>query len=494
MSLAFKNARKLLGTLNFSEYKPDNTGVTSVSALLVTALQDAMTQKKRLKIDLPGTYKLDTVVNPTMTADLQVSCVRGVTFKAGLTLNNRLFFFSKITGDDIRFEWVGGKTDMSLVGLGGVGTAWDHFYIGERFHRVDVERVHFYSGADYEQNHGDSGMFCVAKSARIVYNTFEGIWDAGVYLSGDQAQTNGKHAYVGHNDFMSCSVGVISKRQFKRCIVAHNFLDKCATAIATGEAAPTLLPGKKNIIIANHIVRPRDCGIQVAIADSSIVTANHIVDQGYDLAGVAVSSSFGIALKGSKNCVISNNIVEMEDLVTAGTAHRGIQLERRTYNGIDYDSTGNLVSVNRITDVSQGLRENDVNQDFNRWLNNVVTGATSVSIKAGANSYWEEFDSATAGRKAFVGTLSLGGQFNQESLRVIPVPGAVDFVAILAGTGTALVQATGASGDIDLRLLSKGTNGRVKYGTFTANADAPITGYVEIKTDDGTVRKLAVIA
>ena len=36
--------------------------------------------------------------------------------------------------------------------------------------------------------------------------------------------------------------------------------------------------------------------------------------------------------------------------------------------------------------------------------------------------------------------------------------------------------------------------GTLTVGTFTANADAPVTGYVTIKTTDGTSRKLAVIA
>ncbi len=56
-----------------------------------------------------------------------------------------------------------------------------------------------------------------------------------------------------------------------------------------------------------------------------------------------------------------------------------------------------------------------------------------------------------------------------------------------------LMQALGSDSNIDIRLLPKGT-GYLRFGAFTSNADAPITGYVSIRTDDGTVRKLAVIA
>lgn len=63
-----------------------------------------------------------------------------------------------------------------------------------------------------------------------------------------------------------------------------------------------------------------------------------------------------------------------------------------------------------------------------------------------------------------------------------------------AAAGSAVqYQALGNDTNIDLQLTPKGT-GNVRYGTFTGNADAPITGYVTIKDAAGNVRKLAVIA
>ena len=61
-------------------------------------------------------------------------------------------------------------------------------------------------------------------------------------------------------------------------------------------------------------------------------------------------------------------------------------------------------------------------------------------------------------------------------------------------TGNAPSIAVGGSDtNIDLALTPKGT-GNVRFGTLTANADAPITGYILIKDSGGTTRKLAVIA
>jgi hypothetical protein len=61
-----------------------------------------------------------------------------------------------------------------------------------------------------------------------------------------------------------------------------------------------------------------------------------------------------------------------------------------------------------------------------------------------------------------------------------------------AGSGVSVV-AGGTDTDIDLNLTPKGT-GNVRLGTLTANADAPITGYITIKDAGGNLRKLAVIA
>ena len=54
------------------------------------------------------------------------------------------------------------------------------------------------------------------------------------------------------------------------------------------------------------------------------------------------------------------------------------------------------------------------------------------------------------------------------------------------------IQAEGSDADIDIRLIPKGI-GKVRMGTRVASADAPITGYIEIKDAGGTLRRLAVI-
>jgi uncharacterized cupin superfamily protein len=66
-----------------------------------------------------------------------------------------------------------------------------------------------------------------------------------------------------------------------------------------------------------------------------------------------------------------------------------------------------------------------------------------------------------------------------------------DFVASLTGNSVQY-RAAGSDTNIDLELVPKGT-GLVRFGTRTASADAPVTGYIEIKDSGGTTRRLAII-
>lgn len=83
-----------------------------------------------------------------------------------------------------------------------------------------------------------------------------------------------------------------------------------------------------------------------------------------------------------------------------------------------------------------------------------------------------------------------------ENLRIIPPASApTDYLTIAGTSGGAIaaIGAAGASTNIDIRLAPKGT-GVLRFGAFTASGDAAVNGYVTIKTDDGTIRKLATIA
>jgi hypothetical protein len=127
-----------------------------------------------------------------------------------------------------------------------------------------------------------------------------------------------------------------------------------------------------------------------------------------------------------------------------------------------------------------------------------LTGATNNygfygAIAVGTGRF--NFYSAGTAANVFVGTTSIGGIVGAESLRATPVASAVNYLNVIGAITTAspAIQAAGSDTNIDVTLTPKGT-GVLRYGTLTANADAPITGYITIKDSGGTTRKLAVIA
>lgn len=83
-----------------------------------------------------------------------------------------------------------------------------------------------------------------------------------------------------------------------------------------------------------------------------------------------------------------------------------------------------------------------------------------------------------------------------EQVRVVHTASAVNRIHLTGGTAgnPPAIASTGADTDVDLRLQTQGAGGVVRFGTLTATADAPVTGYITIKDSTGTLRKLAVIA
>ena len=70
----------------------------------------------------------------------------------------------------------------------------------------------------------------------------------------------------------------------------------------------------------------------------------------------------------------------------------------------------------------------------------------------------------------------------------------VDYLVVV-GSATAIprFEAIGASADIDIRFLPKGT-GKMRFGTHSAIGAETVTGSIEIKDAGGTLRKLAVVS
>jgi hypothetical protein len=81
------------------------------------------------------------------------------------------------------------------------------------------------------------------------------------------------------------------------------------------------------------------------------------------------------------------------------------------------------------------------------------------------------------------------------STRLVAPTNSVNYIEFSGATtgNSPSISAQGSDANADLIMSPRGT-GKVRFGTLTATADAPITGYIEIKDSSGTIRKLAVIA
>ena len=92
------------------------------------------------------------------------------------------------------------------------------------------------------------------------------------------------------------------------------------------------------------------------------------------------------------------------------------------------------------------------------------------------------------------GAVRIGTGTTAISFQVANVASQVNYLQA-SGSATTVAPSISAGGtdtNIDILISPKGT-GNVQFGTYTATADAPITGYITIKDSTGTARKLAII-
>lgn len=92
-----------------------------------------------------------------------------------------------------------------------------------------------------------------------------------------------------------------------------------------------------------------------------------------------------------------------------------------------------------------------------------------------------------------IGTMQIGNEQNATALQVEANLGAISGVAVTAQSTFPRIRPLTSLTNCDLQLEAKG-DGYVRFGTRTASSDVPITGYIEIKDETGTIRKLALIS
>lgn len=116
--------------------------------------------------------------------------------------------------------------------------------------------------------------------------------------------------------------------------------------------------------------------------------------------------------------------------------------------------------------------------DFSGNISGEITGSMDIANRVGSNSRHAFYNGN--GKHVEIGGSTAGVVNNFR------------FAGSAAG-GQLQVLAEGTDTNIDIKLAPKGS-GRVQFANSrVANADAPITGYLEVKDNSGTVYKLAII-
>lgn len=153
-------------------------------------------------------------------------------------------------------------------------------------------------------------------------------------------------------------------------------------------------------------------------------------------------------------------------------------------SGTGADLVGNTF-VNPVTENNTG--------------NDVLISSGVLYTKFIGGSITENKVSNSGTNTQFVGCGNVAGpvQFGRNRAQYVEISGDGSFNLIkgVSQAGSAkqfVLQADANSEDLILSVLNP--SGRVRLGPHTANADAPVVGYIEVKDSAGNLRKLAVIA
>lgn len=243
---------------------------------------------------------------------------------------------------------------------------------------------------------------------------------------------------------------------------------------------------------------------------------------------------FGFALNNHATLAtrVWGGYFEAHKETAAGTGARGIEVDVRVVSATaeinpypNQQTTTSALQLGAGCELAAAGQQNvgaviQIVDNPMQFRKGIVFGANSLEGSDGASGYgtavamaayqgidWYSNANVLVGRISAATTTAGGelrftstgplilGQNGLSVARFADTAGAANnlqFAAAATG-GAPQIVATGTDANVDLRLTTTGT-GVVRFGTMTANADAPITGYISIKDSGGTARKLAVIA
>lgn len=183
----------------------------------------------------------------------------------------------------------------------------------------------------------------------------------------------------------------------------------------------------------------------------------------------------GILLEGTFNRVMGNTFLGLDLCIDIVSGSVSTQVIANMTQGSD--AVGSVPMTDAGTDTTCMFNSGDAKSEL--WPAVIYDGEKKIDI-------WSHSPVEIYGG-------AVGAKYQKASFpNVTGTPvNYLEFVPSATGSPV-FIRAAGTDADIDLRLISKGA-GLVRFGTRTASADVPVTGYIEIKDSAGTTRRLAVV-
>lgn len=426
------------------------------------------------------------------------------------------FYFFNISGVNTPGEciiWKGGKIDGSLLTQEPVaGTSMVR--AAQKFDRVSFDGVVFdhgvrtASGADNGIGGGDESLLVSEPNFFLASQcTFLGAPDAGIYLSGGASGLPriGQQAIISDCYFYRCSNALAMKRFFKRTIVSNNHMLENVIGVLMGGADGVENQGTEVSVVGNFITKTQAFPTRFENTQNVVVVANQIIDWGRWVSNGTTPTTIalgnipgGVKIDGSARHTVCGNNIGYDEWTARSNLEQpqSVGVALGTYAPTATGTTGGIVTGNTISACYQAYYISNESSDNSIGSNKLVSN-TTLSILGTNTNYLDVnlWGDEGTGLK-FLGSRTF--QANGSSLEITRFAGvanAVNSIGITNGaTGTApLINARGGDADVDLSLAPRGANGRIRFGTLTASADVPVTGYIEIKDSAGTVRRLAVV-
>lgn len=206
----------------------------------------------------------------------------------------------------------------------------------------------------------------------------------------------------------------------------------------------------------------------------SVIKDNHIYVSPND--DPVLRDILGMDLNGNSNIVQSNIFERCNVAIRTGTsASQNLLISNYTVASFNVSTVAPLVDDGTGTTCM-------LNDGDKRTLWPATISNPNSSIDLWSSSAVNVYGGAAGARYTKLALPNIAGS---------PVNHA-EILPANAG-GSPRLRAAGDDTNVDLLLEGKGT-GLVRFGTRVAAADAPITGYIQIKDNSGVARKLAIIA